>query len=491
MIINLNRTLGTLPPEVAAPRYDLRAVSPAIVHIGLGGFHRAHFARYTHDLMNSDPTALSWGIVGAGLRRSDSDLLTALHRQQGLYTLVERDHEGETKTLIGSLIDTIDASQSSDALLAAIDRPATRIVSITVSEHGYHLAGATRTLNLNDAAILDDIAHHNAPRTMPGILVEGLRRRKQSGRPAFTAMSCDNIQHNGRVLRDAVLALAAASDTTLAEWIATHGCFPSSMVDRITPVPLPEQIEAFNDATRVADEAPVFAETFRQWVIEDRFADGRPDWDRVGAQFVDDVTPYETMKLRLLNASHLAIAGLGVLCGYETVIDTIGDPLIRRYMVRLMDAETGPTVPPVPGIDLTAYKSSLLDRFANPAIRDTVRRINADAPVNLLLDPLRDRLAADASIDLLALGLAAWCKRAVVEASLPVEGRLMGRAEARLQQQARIATDDPAAFLAIDEIFGAVGRDTRLLSAIDHWLQSFGDYGVGGTLSHAAAEGLF
>jgi mannitol 2-dehydrogenase len=182
-------------------------------------------------------------------------------------------------------------------------------------------------------------------------------------------------------------------------------------------------------------------------VIEDAFADGRPDWDRVGAQFVEDVAPYEAMKLRLLNASHLAIAGLGSLCGYQTVIETIGDPLIRRYMVRLMDAETGPTLPPVPGIDLAAYKATLLERFANPAIRDTVQRINADAPVNLLLDPLRDRLAIDAPVNLLALGLAAWCRRVQIEAREPVEGRPMGRAEALLQERARTETD-PASFLS-------------------------------------------
>jgi mannitol-1-phosphate/altronate dehydrogenase len=225
-------------------------------------------------------------------------------------------------------------------------------------------------------------------------------------------------------------------------------------------------------------------------VIEDAFTDGRPDWDRVGAQFVEDVAPYEMMKLRLLNASHLAIASLGSLCGYKSIIATIGDPLIRRYMVRLMDTETGSTLPPVPGIDLAAYKATLLERFSNPAIRDTVRRVNADAPVNLLLDPLRDRLAIGAPSNLLALGLAAWCRRVHIEAREPVAGRPMGRAEALLQESAGTVAD-PASFLFVEAIFGPLGNDPRLVSAVRSWLQEFEGHGAAAALNRAAAERLF
>ncbi len=487
--MRLNRTHLSLPAGIVPPSYDVEHVTSRIVHIGLGGFHRAHFARYTHDLMEVEPSAIAWGIVGAGLRSSDTALLEALARQGGLYTLVERDSLGEKRTLIGSIVRTIDASTDSHALLDAIAARETRIVSITVSEHGYHLHGGTRSLNRDDPAIKRDIASPQTPMTMLGILVEGFRRRRDGGLPAFTALSCDNIQHNGKVLRAGVLALAELSDRDLANWIAEHGRFPSSMVDRITPVPSPDQIVAFRDQTGLADQAPIFAESFKQWVIEDRFADGRPDWDRVGAQFVDDVAPYEAMKLRLLNASHLAIAGLGALCGYETVIETIDDPNIRHYMARLMDAETGPTLPPVPGIDLASYKRTLIDRFANPAIGDTVRRINADAPINLLLDPVKDRLAIDSSITLLALGIAAWCLRVKREARLPTEGRLMGNAEALLQQRAR-SQDDPISFLDVEEIFGQIGRDPRLVKIVRAWLQSFGTVGVRETLK-SACVGLF
>jgi len=488
--MTLNRTHLSLPVGITPPSYDIGSVTPGIVHIGLGGFHRAHFARYTHDVMGIDRAGLSWGVIGAGLRPSDSSLLSALVRQDGLYTLVERDGRSETRTLIGSVIGVIDATRQSFTLIEAIVRRSTRIVSITVSENGYHLDGITRSLNHADPAIQQDIGTPREPRTLPGILVEAFRRRRDAQLPVFTALSCDNIRHNGQVLRAAVLALARLSDPGLADWIEEHGRFPSCMVDRITPVPTPEQIDEFRVQTGLEDHAPIFSESFRQWVIEDAFADGRPDWDRIGAQFVEDVTPYEAMKLRLLNASHLAIAGLGSLCGYQTVIETIGDPLIRRYMVRLMDAETGPTLPPVPGIDLAAYKATLLERFANPAIRDTVQRINADAPVNLLLDPLRDRLAIDAPVNLLALGLAAWCRRVQIEAREPVEGRPMGRAEALLQERARIETD-PASFLSLEAIFGEIGKDPRLVSMVRYWLKSFEKDGAVAALKRAAAAGFF
>ena len=488
-MMSVSRAKVSLPTGIAAPSYDVRDVTPGIVHIGLGGFHRAHFARYTHDLMEADPSALGWGIIGAGLRPIDEPLLHALNLQDGLYTLVERDGLRETRILIGSILRAIDASADTRALLDAIAPRDIRIVSITVSQNGYHLDG-DRLLNRVDSIIQHDIGAPRCPRSLLGILVEAFRQRRDAGLPAFTALSCDNIPHNGKVLRAAVLALAELSDPGLAAWIATNGCFPSCMVDRITPVPTHQQIIEFRDKTGLADSAPIFAEAFRQWVIEDRFANGRPAWDRVGAQFVDDVAPYEAMKLRLLNASHLATAGLGALCGYETVGQTIADPLIRRYMERLMDTETGPTLPPVHGIDLSAYKRTLVDRFANPAIRDTVQRVNADAPVSLLLDPLRDRLSADASIDLLALGLAAWCHRVQLQAKLPLEGRPMGKAELLLQQRAR-SLDDPIAFLSVEEIFGHVGRDPRLLASVSAWLQSFEEIGAPETLKRAGDNGIF
>jgi mannitol-1-phosphate/altronate dehydrogenase len=470
---------------VVLPGYDLSAVKPGIVHIGLGGFHRAHLARYTHDLMELDRAALDWGIIGAGLRASDAPLLETLNRQEGLYTLVEQDRAGETRTLIGSIVRAIDASSDSTALLAAIADPAIRIVSITVSEHGYHLDSATRRLNADDPAIRRDIAAPHAPSTLIGILVEAFRRRRDGELQPFTALSCDNIHDNGLVLRSAVLAYADLVDAALAAWIDANCRFPCSMVDRITPVPSEAHIAAFRAESGSTDRAPIFAESFRQWVLQDAFSAGRPDWERVGAQFVSSVSPHEKMKLRLLNASHLATAGLGVLAGYETVRETIEDPFIRRYMERLMETETGPTLPPIPGIDLAGYKRKLVERFANPAIHDKLQRINADAPVNLLLDPLRDRLGVGGAIDLLSLGLAAWLRRVKIEARTLSAGRPMGKSEQMLQERAR-TEGDPLRFLEVSEIFGEVGTNPRVLSCVRHWLSALDARGPIGALQDAA-----
>ena len=398
-------TLPNLPADVAIPLYDPAAIEPGIVHIGLGNFHRAHMARYTHALMDKRADALGWGIVGATLISADASTIATLKGQDGLYTLVERDEGYEAVAIIGSLTGLIDASLSSAALLAAIDRPEIRIVSLTVTEHGYCLDRATKTLDRTHLSILHDLAAPSAPVSSIGVLVEAYRRRMAAGGRAFTTLCCDNIQHNGGVVCAAVLALAGWRDPALADWIAREARFPSTMVDRITPITRAEDAAALGESYGIVDAKPVICERFTQWVIEDDFADGRPDWDVVGAQFVAEVAPYERMKLRLLNASHLAISGLGRLIGYTFVHEAVRDPALRAYMALLMQRETGPTVPPLPGIDLGAYQATIIDRFANPAIADTVERVNTDAPLNYLLDPIRDRLAQGLDIELLSLAL--------------------------------------------------------------------------------------
>ena len=397
-----SRCISRVPPSPLFPRLSRdrasirRMVSRGIVHLGFGGFHRAHMARYTHDLMERRSDAAEWGIVGVGLLPADARVRDALAPQDALYTLVERQDGDEAATVIGSVCEVIFAGESSLPALDAIDDPAIRIVSLTVTENGYCRNAATRALDREHPSIVHDLEHPDQPRSAIGILVEAYRRRMAARAPAFTALTCDNIQHNGVVLREAVLALAAWRDQALAEWIAANASFPSTMVDRITPVTTPAQIEDFTARFGLVDRWPIFCERFRQWVIEDNFVAGRPAWEEVGAQFVADVAPYEFMKLRLLNASHLAIAGLGRLMGYVYIDETIRDPSLRSYMRALMDRETGPTLPSVPGVDLDRYKTQLIERFGNVAIKDTVDRVNADAPINLLLEPIRDRLAAGA-----------------------------------------------------------------------------------------------
>ncbi|MEJ0066469.1 MAG: mannitol dehydrogenase family protein [Caulobacteraceae bacterium] len=483
--IPLSRTaLPRLADAIARPTYDLAAVRPGIVHLGLGGFHRAHMARYTHDLMARRPDARGWGIVGAGLLPTDRALQEALAAQDRLYSLVERGGAEERVTVIGSLAGLAGA----DDVPAAIDGPDIRIVSLTVTANGYGLNSATKALDPDNPAIARDLADLERPRSAIGVLVEALRRRKLAGRPAFSAMSCDNIQGNGQVLRRAVLAFAGLRDPALADWISAKARFPSTMVDRITPVTTPADIASLAERHDIADRAPVVCEPFIQWVIEDDFADGRPDWDAVGAQFVADVAPYELMKLRLLNASHLAVAGLGRLIGYRFVDEAMGDGRIHDFMRALMDRETGPTLQPVPGVDLAAYKRALIERFANPAIKDTVERINTDAPLSYLLDPIRDRLRAGASVDLLSLALAAWMRRVrgVDEAGAPIDVRHPLAAE--LRERAIDGGPDPTPLFGLTALFGDLGASPALRAATGRWLASLYDVGAAETLARAMAE---
>ncbi len=485
--IQLNRTnLAQLQAPVVVPGFDLARVAPGIVHLGLGNFHRAHMARYTHELMERRPDALQWGIVGAGLMAGDRRMQESLAPQDSLYTLVERSFTDETVTVIGSLAAVMFAGESSADLLDAIDRPAIRIVSLTVTENGYCLNRATKRLDPEHPLIRADLAQPERPSSAVGIVVEAYRRRRASGAPPFTAMTCDNIQHNGEVLRDAVLALAGLRDPALAAWIAEHGSFPSSMVDRITPVTAASDVAALAERHGIADAWPVFAETFTQWVIEDRFPAGRPPWEEVGAQFVDDVAPYEFMKLRLLNASHLAVSGMGRLAGYVTIDEAMADPQITRYMRALMDRETGPTLPPVPGIDLDGYKATLIERFANPAIKDTVERVNTDAPLNILVDPIRDRLRTGEGVELLALALAAWLRRVRGEDEQGQAIDIRHPLAALLREKAIEGGPDPRPLLGIAPLFGETGTDARLIEPVGRWLASLYGRGSRATLAEAS-----
>ena len=485
--IPLNRAnLSRLQPTVAVPGFDPARVTPGIVHLGLGNFHRAHMARYTHDLMERRPDALRWGIVGAGLMPGDRRMHESLVPQDNLYTLVERSFTEETVAVVGSLAAVVFAGESSAELLDAIDRPEIRIVSLTVTENGYCLNRATKQLDPGHKLIQADLAHPERPSSAIGIVVEAYRRRRDGGVPPFTAMTCDNIQHNGDVLRGAVLALAELRDPALAGWIAEHGSFPSTMVDRITPVTAAADTAALAERHGIEDRWPVFSETFMQWVIEDRFPAGRPPWEEVGAQFVADVAPYEFMKLRLLNASHLAVSGMGRLAGYVTIDESMADPRITGFMRALMDRETGPTLLPVPGIDLDDYKATLIERFANPAIKDTVERVNTDAPLNVLVDPIRDRLRAGQEVELLALALAAWLRRmrGEDEQGQPIEIR--HPLAALLRDKAMEGGPDPRPLLGIAQLFGETGADARLVEPVGRWLASLYGRGSRETLAEAS-----
>jgi fructuronate reductase/mannitol 2-dehydrogenase len=484
--VALNRqSLHRFGPAVATPRYDTAAVRAGIVHLGLGGFHRALMARYTHDLMQQHAASLSWGILGVELMPGSRRMIQSLAPQDGLYSLVERSGNEERVSIIGSLAGVVDASESTAALLAALDDPAIRIISLTVTENGYCLNPATKRLDPDHPLIRADLAQPHQPRSAIGVIVEALRWRRAAGRPAPTLLSCDNIQRNGDVLHEAVVTLAALRDPALADWSESEASFPSTMVDRITPVTTGMDVATLAARYGIADNWPVFCETFTQWVIEDRFPEGRPAWDRVGAQFVADVAPYELMKLRLLNGSHLAVAGLGQLAGYDTIDRSMADYRIAAVMTAMMDRETGPTLDPVPGVDVAVYKRTLVERFANAAIRDTVQRVNTDAPLNVLIDPIRDRLASGASVEFLALALAAWFRRVrgTDDAGRPL--RIVHPLADLLQAKAEEGGADPAPLLSVESLFGQLGADPRLVEPLAGWLVRLYREGIEATLDEA------
>ena len=404
-------TLGRLPAAVARPGYDRAALATGIVHLGIGASHRAHMAAYTDAVLAGGD--VRWGILGASLRSPDTR--DALAPQDGLYALAVQDAAGERLQVVGSVTRLLVAPEDPEALLAALSAPETRIVSLTVTEKGYCHAPATGELDERHPDVVHDLAHPGAPRSAPGFVVEALRRRRAAGLPFFTALCCDNLPHNGATLRRVLARFAALRDPALGRAVAEELRCPSTMVDRIVPATTDADRAAIAEALGCEDAWPIATEPFTQWVIEDDFALGRPAWDRAGATFVADVAPYELAKLRMLNGSHSTLAYLGYLAGHETVADTMAAPGFAALVRGLMLEEAAPTLPPVPGLDVAAYADSLVERFRNPALRHRTWQIAMDGTQKLpqrLLGTVRDRLAAGASIDRLALGVAAWMRYA-------------------------------------------------------------------------------
>lgn len=388
--------------------YQRAALTAGIVHLGVGAFHRAHQAVYVDDILARNP---DWAIVGASLRSSSA--AAALNPQDGLYTLTINGSSDARSRIVGSLIEVIDASVGSEALLQRMVDPAIRIVSLTITEKGYCIDPATGHLDRNHKDIAADLKAPSRPRSAPGIIVEALRRRKADGTGPFTVLCCDNLPENGRVIRSAVLEMAALQDASLNGWIEQSVTFPSTMVDRIVPATTAEDADAISARTGIVDAAPVVTEPFSQWVIEDRFCAGRPPWEDAGVTFVGDVRPFEEMKLRLLNGSHSTLAYLGYLAGHETVGDAISDPRLYALVHDMMTLEVIPTLDMPHGVDLIAYRDALLHRFANRSLKHRTWQIAMDGSQKLpqrLLSTIRDRLAEGQPFERLACGVAGWMR---------------------------------------------------------------------------------
>lgn len=460
MTAPIDLTPAALPAIAGAsvPAYDRAAVRPGIVHFGVGGFHRAHQAVYVERLLSAGPDAAGWGICGVGLRPADAAMRDALVPQGGLYTLTLKHPDGAVETsVVGSIVDYLYAPDDPEAVIDRLAAPETRIVSLTITEGGYNFSATTGDFDADDPGVRHDLEPGAAPHTVFGYVIEALRRRRDRGVPAFTVMSCDNIEGNGHVAQRTFTAFARLSDPALADWIAEHVRFPNSMVDRITPA-TPSGLRAEVAArTGIDDRWPVVAEPYTQWVLEDAFGAGRPRFEDAGVQVVDDVAPYELMKLRLLNAGHQALGHFARLLGYEYVHDAAADPDVRELLRRYMQEEARPTLRPVPGIDLDDYIDTLLDRFSNPAIADTVARLCQDASDRIpkwLVPVIVSRLDAGAAAPLAAAVVAAWTRgcEGFDDAGAPI---VQGDREAdALARRAVDSRTEPLAFVAVPDLFG-------------------------------------
>jgi mannitol 2-dehydrogenase len=488
--IALNQTaLTNLPPNVAGPDYDRRDVARSIVHIGVGGFFRAHQAVYLDRLLHL-PGHQQWGYCGVALLPHDAVIRDAMLAQDCLYTVVERGAQGDAARVIGSLLEFLYAPDDAGAVLEKMADPGTRIVALTITEGGYYINQGTGEFDAGHADIAHDLAHPLAPRCSFGYLAEALHRRRERGLAPFTLMSCDNLQNNGDVLRKMLLAFTALRDPALSEWVAQHAAFPNSMVDRITPATTDEHRALLRDRFGLADAWPVMTEPFLQWVIEDRFPGGRPAWELVGAQMTDDVLPYEKMKLRLLNAGHQSLCYLGMLFDYEYAHEAMADAGIRQLFSDMMDIEVTPLLPSVEGIDLEAYKHTLIERFSNPTIRDQLSRIGTEGSARIpkfVLPSVREQLERGGPITRLGFTVACWFRylngRSESGAVMP----LIDPHGERLREHALRGGADAGPLLSLRELFGELSDEPRFAAAVTESLARLYHDGVRAALDHVLA----
>jgi mannitol 2-dehydrogenase len=485
------RSLPSLPSSVSAPTYDRSRVRPGIVHLGVGAFHRSHQAMYVDRLLEQGQ-AQDWGICGVGVLPSDRRMAEVMGAQDCLYTLVVKHPDGALDArVVGSIVEYLLAPDDPEAVIEKMAAESTRIVSLTVTEGGYNFSAVTGEFDATNPDVLHDLQQGATPRSTFGLVTEALARRRQRGLVPFTVMSCDNIQGNGDVARRSFTAFAALRDRELGAWVEREVPFPNSMVDRITPATTDEDRAEVRQRFGVDDQWPVVCEPFTQWVLQEEFSLGRPPLEDAGVQVVEDVEPYELMKLRLLNASHQALAYLGYLAGYRLVHEAAQDPLFRQFLLGYMEKEATPTLRPVPGVDLGEYRRNVIERCSNPAIRDTLARLAFDGSERLpkwLLPVIRENLATDGEIRRSATVVAGWARycEGVDEQGRPID--VVDRRRDRLVANARRQREDPLAFIADREVFGDLVDDERFTSHYRAALASLYERGARATLQALVEE---
>ncbi len=461
-----SKNLPLISERVAVPEYDRSAINTGIVHVGVGNFHRAHEAFYTDRLLNLGTK--NWGICGICLLDRDLKMYETLTGQDGLYTLVIKEPDGNLSLrVIGSLVEYYYAPADGAAVISKMADPDVKIISLTITEGGYNYDASTGEFMFSQPDIQWDLQHPDRPGTIFGYLAAALLQRKNMSAPGFTLMSCDNIQQNGEVCKKMLMTYLKECNPDLISWTEEHITFPNSMVDRITPVTSEQDITDLMSGYHIEDRWPVVCESFIQWVIEDNFAEGRPDWEKVGVQFVKDVGPYEKMKIRLLNAGHSLLGFTGSLYGYKTIDETLRNPVIKKFLREFMDYEATPVLNWNEGIDLEEYKNSLLQRFANPYISDHLSRICSESSAKIpkfLLPTIREQLERGGSLECSALIIAAWCRNLEMAETTGDTGEIQDSMREILIEGAKSSVDkDPFAFLNIKPVFGNLVRSEKFV----------------------------
>lgn len=490
----MTTTIANSNLSVSRPAWDNTQLQSRIIHLGCGAFHRAHQAVYTHHLL--ELTGGDWGLCEVNLMSGNGQkLIENLKKQQLLYTVAEKGAEATELKIIGAVKEALHPKiDGIDAVLQAMARPETAIVSLTVTEKGYCIDAASGQLDLNNTLIQHDLAHPHAPNSAIGYIVEALNLRREQGQKAFTVMSCDNVRENGHAAKAAVLGLAKARSPELAEWIEANASFPCTMVDRIVPAATSDTLQDIADKLGVYDPCAIACEPFSQWVIEDNFVNGRPDWDKVGAQFVTDVVPFEMMKLRMLNGSHSFLAYLGYLGGYETISETMSAPAYRNAAFSLMMQEQAPTLSMPEDIDLRAYATLLIERFSNPALCHRTWQIAMDGSQKLpqrLLDPVRFHLRQGSNWQHLALGVAGWMRytQGVDEKGQPIDVVDPLSAEFQRINQQHQGIDRVAALLELTAIFGQdLPQNKAFITAVIQAYQQLCEQGARASVSGLTSD---
>jgi len=473
--------LGQIDPSLVAsmPKYERIDLSPGIVQVGVGNFHRAHMAVYFDELFKKDE-ALSkeWAICGAGVTDyGHTQRRNKLEEQDYLYTVVDRDGDGSTANIVGSIVDCLPYAEDHAPLQDKLIEPSIKIVSMTVTEGGYYLT-SDGVFDTDNEEIKYDAKNPDSPKTLFGVIVKALKMRKDKGLKPFAVMCCDNLPHNGDVVKGVVVGLAGLSDSDLAKWIEQNVAFPNGMVDRITPAVTPEDIQYIWDLG-FEDQVPIMCEPFNQWVLEE--FPGCPALDKVGVQFVPDVSPYETMKIRILNGGHASLCYPAALLGLDYVHDAMEHPVLGEFLDCLERNEIVPTVPPVPDTDLLDYWKIIQTRFTNPTVADRIDRncaSGSDRQPKFIVPTVKENLKAGRSVNGLATVCAMWCRywQGTNEAGDKID--LEDALSDKLSKTSNKAKTDPAAWLAIKEVYGDTGENKDFQACFAEALKVVNEEGV-------------